>query len=61
MKVADVDTDGTINFFEFFVFVIVLQAPSAMIRNEFKKKGGKMDLKQFSNTLKVFRKKIKFG
>jgi len=44
LSIADVDKDGMISFQEFFFFVLIVQTPSKVIANDFKKCGGKMNL-----------------
>lgn len=61
MTIADVDKDGMISFTEFFFFVLVVQTPSKVIKSDFKKCGGKMNLQQMSSYLRTHRKKTEFG
>jgi len=61
MNIADVDGDGSISFNEFFFFVLVCQIPSKYFEAAFKKKGGKINAKDFHKILEANRKKIPFG
>ena len=51
LSVADVDSDGTISFNEFFFFVLVAQIPSKYIEASFKKNGGRMTADKFAKVL----------
>lgn len=61
MNIADVDGDGSISFNEFFFFVLVCQIPSRHFETAFKRKGGKINAKDFHKLLEANRKKIPFG
>lgn len=45
LHIADVDKNGQISFTEFFFFVLMMQTTSKSIKSEFKKTGGKMNMK----------------
>ena len=45
LQVADVDKNGQISFTEFFFFVLMMQTTDRAIKDEFKKSGGKMNMK----------------
>ena len=61
LHIADVDKNGQINFCEFFFFVLMMNTSDRSIRAVFKKTGGKMNMKQFSDYLTKERKASKFG
>lgn len=61
MTIADTDKDGMISFTEFFFFVLVCQTASKVIKSDFKKTGGKMNISQLSKCLREHRKKCEFG
>lgn len=45
MYLADIDKNGQLSFTEFFFFVLICQTASKIIKNDFKKTGGKMNAK----------------
>lgn len=61
LNIADVDQDGSIDFNEFFFFVLVHQIPTKYIETAFYKAGDTMTAAEFAKVLEVNRKKILFG
>lgn len=51
LHIADVDGNGQISFTEFFFFVLLMTSTDRTIKSEFKKTGGKMNMKQLVNSL----------
>jgi len=61
LQIADVDKNGQISFTEFFFFVLICHMSEKAIRTDFKKAGGKMNMKQFSKNLTAHRKRSHFA